>query len=210
MMIITETRVGGNRAKEITDRISFDSATNADTVRYASSIWVLQYTEVMDMTVLASTEQEIHAMIKIHSFPSPWLTAVVYASPRYRERKIIWDNLNQITSLHQLPWLLLDNLNKILTSEDKLREKPINIARAMRFQNCLNSCNMIDLGFRGLRFTWVNKRDLFAFIQESLDRCFVNPPWRTLFPEASVHHLTRLHFDYCPVLLSLNRNPKIC
>ena len=57
----------------------------------------------------------------------------MYASPRYRERKTLWDNLNQITSLQQLPWLLLDDLNKILTSENKLRERPINIARAMRF-----------------------------------------------------------------------------
>lgn len=87
----------------------------------------------MDVTVLASTEQEIRAVIEIHSFPSPWLIVAVYASPRYRERKTLWDNLNQITSLQQLPWLLLDDLNKILTSENKLRERPINIARAMRF-----------------------------------------------------------------------------
>lgn len=38
MMIITETRVGGNRAKEITDRLSFDGAAHADIVRYASGI----------------------------------------------------------------------------------------------------------------------------------------------------------------------------
>ena len=87
----------------------------------------------MDVTVLASTEQEIHAVIEIHSFPSPWLIAAMYASPRYRERNILWDNLNQITSLQQLPWLLLGDLNKILTSENKLGERPINIARAMRF-----------------------------------------------------------------------------
>lgn len=38
MMIIIETRVGGNRAKEITDRLSFDGAAHADIVRYASGI----------------------------------------------------------------------------------------------------------------------------------------------------------------------------
>ena len=38
MMIITETRVGGNRVKEITNRLSFDGAAHADIVRYTSGI----------------------------------------------------------------------------------------------------------------------------------------------------------------------------
>ena len=67
MMIITETRVGGNRAKEISDRLPFDGAAHADIVGYAGGIWVLWYTEIMDVTILASTEQEIHAIIKVHS-----------------------------------------------------------------------------------------------------------------------------------------------
>ena len=41
MMIITETQVGGNRAKEITDRLSFDGVAHADTVGYAKGNWVL-------------------------------------------------------------------------------------------------------------------------------------------------------------------------
>ena len=56
MMIITETRVGGNRAKEITDRLYFDGAAHSNIVRYASGIWLLWYIEVMDVTVLASTK----------------------------------------------------------------------------------------------------------------------------------------------------------
>lgn len=72
------------------------------------------------------------------------------------------------------------------------------------FQQCLNSCNLLDLGFQGPRFTWVNKRDFFALIQERIDRCFAKSSWRTLFPEAFVYHLTRLHLDHCPMLLSLN------
>ena len=38
MMIITETCVGGNRAKEISDRLPFDGAAHVDTVGYAGGI----------------------------------------------------------------------------------------------------------------------------------------------------------------------------
>ena len=41
MMIITETQVGGNRAKEITDRLSFNGVAHADTMGYAKGNWVL-------------------------------------------------------------------------------------------------------------------------------------------------------------------------
>ena len=158
----------------------------------------------MDVTILASIEQEIHAVIKVHSSNLSWLITAIYASPRYRERRILWDNLIQVTTLHNLPWLVLGDLNEILSSENKLGGRPINIHRAMVFQQCLNSCNLLDLGFQGPKFTWVNERDFLALIQERIDHCFANSSWRTLFPEASIYHLTKLHSNHCPVLLSLN------
>ena len=41
IMVITETRVGGTRAKEIIDRLPFDGAAHADTMGYARGIWLL-------------------------------------------------------------------------------------------------------------------------------------------------------------------------
>ena len=83
-------------------------------------------------------------------------------------------------------------------------------SRTQRFKECLDSCNMIDLGFHGPKFTWTNKRELTHLIQIRLDRCFANQSWQTCYPEASVQHLSRLHSDHCPVLLSLQRpTPRI-
>lgn len=120
--------------KEITDKISFDRATHADTVGYARGIWVLWYTEIMDVTISASTEQEIYAVIKLHSSNLSWLITAIYASLRYRERHILWDNLNQVATLHNLPWLVLGDFNEIISSEDKLGGRLINIHKAMVFQ----------------------------------------------------------------------------
>ena len=60
---------------------------------------------------------------------------------------------------------------------------------------------MVDLGFSGPRFTWSNHRGVRSLIQERLDRFFVNPDWCTLYPNARVSHLTRVHSDHCLVLL---------
>uniref|UniRef100_A0A2N9J135 Reverse transcriptase domain-containing protein n=1 Tax=Fagus sylvatica TaxID=28930 RepID=A0A2N9J135_FAGSY len=66
LKIVTETRVGGDRAK-ITDSLPFDGAIHADTIGYAGGIWLLWNTDVVDVSVLVATEQEIHAVIKVCS-----------------------------------------------------------------------------------------------------------------------------------------------
>lgn len=103
MIIITKTRVRRARAKKIIDRLPFDGAVHADTVGYAGGIWILWLSDVVRVSVLVATEQEIHAVVKVHSSHLSWLIFAVYASPRYRERKILWDNIDLLATLHHLP-----------------------------------------------------------------------------------------------------------
>ncbi|XP_075659168.1 uncharacterized protein LOC142629059 [Castanea sativa] len=167
IVIITETRVGGERAKDITDRLPFDGALHADTIGYSGGIWVL------------------------------W---------KLEERKLLWKNLASIAPMHDLPWLMLGDFNEMLSSSDKLGGNPLIPRRVQMFKDCLDSCGMVDLGFHGPRFTWVNKREVGHFIQERLDRGFANSEWRRMYLEAAIHHLVRTHSDHCPVLLKMDNN----
>ena len=99
------------------------------------------------------------------------------------------------------------DFNEILSSDDKFGGLPVNLRRSNLFNNCLNACSMIDLGFHGPHFTWSNLREVRYLIQERLDRGFANALWRKAFPEASVHHLTRTHSDHCPMLICLHKPP---
>ena len=40
IMVIMETRIGGDRAKEITDRRPFDGAIHTETIGFAGGIWL--------------------------------------------------------------------------------------------------------------------------------------------------------------------------
>ena len=201
MFVVTETRLGGERAKDITDRLSFDGGILTDTIGRAGGLWLLWNSDKVEVTLLAKTEQEIHVTIKVRSSNLSWLFSAIYASPRFAERSILWNNLINVAELHSMPWVIAGDFNEPLSSADKLGGRDFSIRKSLLLKDCLDRCNMIDLGFSGSRFTWDNHRDAHILIQERIDRFFVNPDWCTLYPEAKVSHLTRCHSDHCPILL---------
>lgn len=95
------------------------------------------------------------------------------------------------------------DFNELLSCRDKQGGNLLNPRRVQLFKDCLDACGMVDLGFHGPKFTWVNKREMGLYIQERLDRVFANCDWRGLYPKASVNHLAQTHSNHCLVLLSL-------
>ena len=73
ILIVMETRVGGDRAKAITDDLPFDGAIHTDTMGYAGGLWLLWNGDRVEINQLAITKQEIHVAIKV-----PLLTLTGY------------------------------------------------------------------------------------------------------------------------------------
>jgi len=76
--------------------------------------------------------------------------------------------------MHNLPWIIVGDFNEPLVNEDKFGGRPVSINRSLLLKECLDKCNMVDLGFSGPRYTWTNRRDIQGLIQERIDRFFVN------------------------------------
>ncbi|XP_023878054.1 uncharacterized protein LOC111990509 [Quercus suber] len=203
IMVITETRVGGSRAEKIIEALPFDGFITTETIGYAGGLWILWKSEDAEVKLLSATEQEIHATVKVCASNLSWLFTAIYASSRLAGRRILWSNIEKVGQLHDLPWLMIGDFNEILSEEDKFGGNHINLNRALEFKECLDSCNFVDLGFAGPKYTWTNKRQISDLILERLDRCFANPIWRIMYPEPVVTHLPRTFSDHHPVLIEL-------
>ena len=57
LVIMTETRISGTRAKDITDRLHFDRAIHTETIKYVGGLWLLWNSDVVEVTQLVKTEQ---------------------------------------------------------------------------------------------------------------------------------------------------------
>ncbi|KAK4588331.1 hypothetical protein RGQ29_019352 [Quercus rubra] len=88
ILIVTKTRVEGNRDKEIMDWLPFDEAIHADTAGYSGRIWLLWNSDTVEVSKLVATEQEIHAQVKVSNSNS-YLISTIYACPRYAERRLL-------------------------------------------------------------------------------------------------------------------------
>ena len=86
LMVITETRMSGARAVEMIESLPFDGSVVVDTIGFAGGIWLLWRTDLVHVEVLAATEQEIHAIIRVRSQSLNWIISAIYASPRFAER----------------------------------------------------------------------------------------------------------------------------
>ena len=103
MLIVMETRVGGDKAKAIIDRLPFDEAIHTETIGYAGGLWLLWNADMVVVSPLTTTEQEIHVTVKVRPSNTQCFLFVVYASLRFNERCILWNNLVNVASLHSSP-----------------------------------------------------------------------------------------------------------
>ncbi|KAL0005724.1 hypothetical protein SO802_013285 [Lithocarpus litseifolius] len=182
ILVIMETTLGGARAKEITDRLPFDGAIHTETVRFIGGLWLLWNSNLVEFVQLANTEQEIHMEVKVPATNLSWIFFAFYASPRSVERCILWENLIKVAEFHNKPWVIAGDFNEPLLGEDKFGGRPVNISRSLLFKDCLDKCNMVDLGFSGPRYTWTNRRELNNLIQERMNRYFMNLSWCLCLP----------------------------
>ncbi|XP_075655268.1 uncharacterized protein LOC142625513 [Castanea sativa] len=79
IMVITETRLSGARAEEIIETLPFEGAAMADTIGFAGGSWLLWRPDLVQVDVLAATEQEIHAIIRLSHADFPAIVREAWA-----------------------------------------------------------------------------------------------------------------------------------
>lgn len=61
----------------------------------------------------------------------------------------------------------------------------------------MDGCNLIDLGFIGVKFIWKKGR-----VRERLNRALTTCDWRVKFDDVVVHHLSRTKSDHYLILVN--------
>lgn len=121
-----------------------------------------------------------------------WEMTEVYASPQHHKRSAIWHHIGSIQ--HIYPWMILGDFNNTLNEGG--RNTPGGISYAVA--KWTEEMGLVDLGFRGLIYTWKHGINLQIRHSTRLNRALCDDAWWREFPEATLGHLSYFHSDHCP------------
>lgn len=129
------------------------------------------------------------------------LKLVVDGCPTSGGREVVWNNLEEIGRFERLPWLCIGDFNQVLNCDGKKGGKQCNQRRLTSFNDMLNKCGLVDLEFKGPKFTWRNNRGGDELIMERIDMVFANSMWRELFDKVLVFVEAAIGSDHNPLVL---------
>ncbi|KAL5862295.1 hypothetical protein ACOSQ3_003581 [Xanthoceras sorbifolium] len=87
-----------------------------------------------------------------------WRFTGFYGEPKQWLREQSWVLLRRLAGLDNLPWLIGGDFNEILRGDEK-DGGLVRMGSAMDgFREAVDSCNLLDMGFSGNKFTWCNRQ----------------------------------------------------
>jgi hypothetical protein len=73
------------------------------------------------------------------------------------------------------------------------------------FRDVLNNCDLTDLGFTDLPFTYDDGREGDTNVKVRLDRAVADKNWRDSFGDVVLHHLVSSCSDHCPLFFKIRK-----
>ncbi|XP_009767124.1 uncharacterized protein LOC142180878 [Nicotiana tabacum] len=156
--------------------------------------------------VLFDMQQQLTLRLTDTNTQQEFILTLVYAKCDYIERIELWDTLYALASDMTTPWIVGGDFNVIWDEEEKFGGLLVPINEVDDFRHCINSRNLIDLGFKGSIFTWWNGRAEEDCIFKRLDHVLDNMELQQLFPSVEVTHLSKIGSDHCPLLIKCDPN----
>ncbi|XP_010687394.1 uncharacterized protein LOC104901504 [Beta vulgaris subsp. vulgaris] len=166
-------------------------------------IWLAWKHALIQVKILFTTEQVIHALITDKNSQYKMLFTAVYGLHNIEDRKPLWTTLKNIT--HNMEWIIMGDFNSVLECDDRLNGNPVTNAETEDFRNMLDNTDLMVVKGIGGTYTWSNKREGVDRIFNRIDRCLCNATWFTQHTHTVVEIKNQSVSDHHPLLIHLNQ-----
>ncbi|XP_074289086.1 uncharacterized protein LOC141614226 [Silene latifolia] len=109
---------------------------------------------------------------------------LIYGEPVTHKREIVWNNLSQWIRSFEYPFLLIGDFNQVDCQEDKWGGSKGRIPGDSCFNKWKAEHFLMDIPYKGPRFTWCNKREDHSIVLERLDKGYRSWDWNDIFPNS--------------------------
>ncbi|XP_074283590.1 uncharacterized protein LOC141608133 [Silene latifolia] len=165
-------------------------------------IWIIWDDTNYSVEVHGSEAQVIHTKVTYGPTRESWWMSMVYGYNRIAEREALWESLCNMSCLVDGPWVVLGDFNNVLAMNERIGSE-VTVAELKGFQDCVDSCGLMDIPAQGAFFTWTNKHEVGSMVFSRIDRAMITDGWLDRYPDT----LTTFHpegiFDHCPCTMVL-------
>lgn len=165
----------------------------------------LFWDENINVEILSYSQRHIDTIIRgLDDLPS-WRCTFVYGEPRVQDRHLMWELIRSIKNWCGAPWMMMGDFNEAMWSFEHFSARRRAKRQMLDFHEILSHCDLHDLGFIRVPWTYNNKLQGGNNVRVRLDRAVALPSWTDRYADARVAHLTTSRSDYCPLLLLMER-----
>ena len=132
-----------------------------------------------------------------------WHLIGFYGNPKTAKRPESQAKLKHLKGEAALPWLVIGDFNELTSLSEKEGGGGRPRQQMNNFIEAINFYGLRDIGFVGLKFTWIYQKADGTQIRERLDRALVTLEWLDLFPDAKLYHQSTSASDHSMLLLRL-------
>nr|XP_023887421.1 uncharacterized protein LOC111999528 [Quercus suber] len=204
LIFLAETKTGESRMKGIRNKLEYTQGITVPSDGRSGGL-AMMWKEGSDVRFRSCSNSHIDVEVHGSSTSTPWRATGFYGHPDAGKRFISWQLLELLKHQYSMPWVVFGDFNEITHSNEKLGWLDRDAKQMEEFRECLNRCELIDLGFIGQKYTWCNGRGREQRTKIRLDRMVATEEWMNLFPEARVRHVAMSISDHCLLMLNLKR-----
>ncbi|KAA3484396.1 reverse transcriptase [Gossypium australe] len=204
LVFLMETKLNKQRMGTVRRRCGFDFGIEVEAEGSKGGL-CLAWKKDLDVKLKSFSKWHIDVLIKEENVEEDWKFTGFYGSPYSKDKNLVWDLLKRLAQESDYPWLVEGDFNEILYSFEKCGGIPRDSKRMEVFRETLVDCQLYDIGFSGVSYTWERGNLPETNIRERLDRGVANEKWLTLFLSNTLQHLPYSISDHCPLLLETNK-----
>jgi exonuclease III len=201
VVFLCETKKRAKEMDKLKWSLGFTNGVAVDCCGRSGGL-ALWWRQGVDITVRPWCQYFIDAKVLVQG--KSWRFTGVYGEPRTDLRAKTWDALRFLKAQDDLPWLCAGDFNEVLAQHEHQGVNLRSQAQMTAFRDCLDHCELTDLGYKGYDFTWNNKREGSDNVQCRLDRGTATASFLDMYPLTQVEHVITEESDHLALIIRVD------
>ncbi|XP_019263376.1 PREDICTED: uncharacterized protein LOC109241111 [Nicotiana attenuata] len=127
---------------------------------------------------------------------------MVYANNVKEDRRALCHYLNDINSSCNGPWITMGDFNAAVNMDDRIEGNPVIVNKVMEFQDCVESCGLLELPPKGRGYTWSDSHRGQRVLSK-IDWSFINNEWLLQMPAYTANYMPAASVETHPKFLEV-------